>query len=123
MGKITYTPQPQLVDVKLAAISPTEGMNVFEKVFYHVNDFIEGCKAFGESWGDFWESPLDNTVDFIITGIDGIATFLSNNTEIFIIVGMIGAYLLMSGREEIGKKVISGAMWFLIIAKVVAAYI
>lgn len=128
MRKITYTPEPQLL--KHVPLSPSqtteatlENMNVFEKVFFHINEFIEGCKEFGQSWGDFWSDPLGNISDFILDGIDGLATCLTNNVEIFILAGIIGAYFLMHGKEELGKKIISGAMWALLIAKVVAAYI
>lgn len=57
--------------------------------------------------------------ELLIAGVKVTAKFLVDNNEIFIIICMVGMIIVISGREELGKKISSGGFLGFIIAKVV----
>lgn len=64
---------------------------------------------------NFWAKGAE----LLIAGVKVTAKFLIDNNEIFIIICLVGMIIVISGREELGKKISSGGFLGFIIAKVV----
>lgn len=123
MGSIVYTPPKFTQGLQQVTTVVTNDMNIFEKVAHSIYSFFEKCREFGIAWSDFWSDPLTNTFEFVLNGVDIVATFLIDNGEVFIIAGMIGMVMVMVGHEEKGKKVTGGAIWGYLAAKVVSEWL
>lgn len=64
-------------------------------------------------------SFLKSAGDFLLDGVQLVATFLVDNYQVFVIVGMVGMMFVIIGKKDLGKKITSGSFWGYIIVKVV----
>lgn len=58
-------------------------------------------------------------IEWIIEGVKTMAIFLVDNNEIFVIVGIIGMMVVITGRKEEGTKITSASFIGYVIAKAV----
>lgn len=63
----------------------------------------------------------ENGWEIISTGSITIAKFLMENNEIFIIIGIVGMFIVMMGRGDLGKKITSGTIFAYLISKGLSA--
>ena len=63
----------------------------------------------------------EKAVQFISGGFINICAALANQTQLFAIVAIVGAYLVMVGNKEVGTKVTSTTLITYIILKVVGS--
>ena len=64
---------------------------------------------------------LGSKIGWLITiGVKGIAAFMINFDGAFIIVAIVGIYLIMAGSKKLGTKLTSGAFILYLICKVIA---
>ena len=62
----------------------------------------------------------DKTGQIIGAGAKGITIFICNFDGAFIIVAIVGIYLIMAGSKKLGTKLTSGAFILYLICKVIA---
>lgn len=81
----------------------------------------EKAKAGTEAIKVVKEKPtfLESAGDFLLDGVQVVASFLVDNYQIFVIVGMVGMMFVIIGKKDLGKKLTSGSFWGYIIARVV----
>lgn len=56
---------------------------------------------------------------WVMKGVKVLAAFLVDNNEIFVIVGVLGMIVVITGRKEQGTKITSASFIAYVIAKVV----
>lgn len=63
----------------------------------------------------------ENGWEFISNGIVTAINFLAENNQVFIIIGIVGMIIVITGKEDLGKKLTSGSFLTYIIFRGVAA--
>ena len=122
MATLTYSPSAEAPFSYIEALpfDYIQDVGIFKKMVYEFYDFISKCKDFQMKWEIFFTDPFGAICKTVIRTAKELTLFLLENHEVFVIVGMVGMDLIMTGYVERGMKCVGIVLWGHLVLMVVA---